>query len=510
MSVDSSPANAKGRAKTKSEAAPAGGSDSMTSFAEGHPDPVLHFDGHGRLVYANPAATGMAKSCGRGSPGDLLPPEAAGFLHNTESLHRDRVRLETSLGGRTFSWLFFRGHPPGLVHCHVQDITERQQMEAQWRHAQKIESVGRLAAGIAHDFNNVLTVVQGHTGLLRSDPAGTPTMKESVQQIARAAERGSKLTTQLLAFSRRNVLQRQALDLNEVVTQISSLLNRTLGEDLTYQFSYASDLPKVNADPGLIEQVIMNLAANAREAMPKGGQLVLSTSKVDVDETYVQRHPADARPGRFVCLTVSDTGCGMDAATLGRIFEPFFTTNEPGQGRGLGLAAVYGIVKQHQGWIEVRSQPGQGSTFRVFLPPDRKEAEAAASLPDEALPGGTETILVVEDEPPVRWIVKEVLGKYGYHVLEAGNGVEALAQWHQNHANIAMLLTDMIMPVGLSGQDLAEKFSSQKPDLKVMYISGYSLQVAGRGLSVLDGLNFLQKPFDGARLALAVRQCLDA
>jgi CheY-like chemotaxis protein len=201
----------------------------------------------------------------------------------------------------------------------------------------------------------------------------------------------------------------------------------------------------------------------------------------------------------------------MDNSVLSRLFEPFFTTKETAQDRGLGLATVYGIVKQHQGWIEVRSQPSQGSTFRVFLPPNALASTLTSEGPaDDQVPRGTETILVVEDEPPVRWIVKEALSKYGYRVLEAGNGVEALAQWHQHHASVAMLLTDMVMPVGLSGQELAERFTAQKPGLKVMYISGYSLQAAGSGSTVLDGLNFLQKPFDGAKLALAVRQCLEA
>ena len=482
----------------------------VQSLAESHPDPILRFDPAGCVVYANPAAEQLARACGRPAPAELVPKEAEAFLGNAENPARDRLRLEIPLGNRTHSWLFFRDVRAGGVHCQVQDITERQQLEAQWLHAQKLESIGRLAAGIAHDFGNLLTVIQGHAGLLRSDPDATATIKESVQQIGRAAERGGRLTSQLLAFSRRNVLQPRALDLNEVVTQLSSLLHRTLGEDISYQFSYAPELPRIHADPGLMEQVVMNLAANARQAMPQGGQMVIGTSRVEVDEAQLARHSSEARLGIFVCLTISDTGCGMDAATLGRIFEPFFSTNESGPGRGLGLAAVYGIVKQHLGWIEVRSQPGQGSTFRVFLPEDTRSAGAAAPAPAERSTAGTETILVVEDEQPVRWIVKEVLGKSGYEVIEAGNGVEALAQWHQNHRRIALLLTDMIMPVGLSGQELAEKFTAQKPDLKVMYISGYSLQVAGRGLSVGDGPHFLQKPFDGPRLAQAVRHCLDA
>jgi signal transduction histidine kinase/ActR/RegA family two-component response regulator len=482
----------------------------VAAFAEHHPDPVLRFDNAGRVAYFNAAALQMARNLGRQHPDEILPPDLGQFIQSSLSPTRKSFRIETTAGGRTFSWLVFRGDAEGMVLCQVIDITDRQQLETQLRHAQKMESVGRLAAGIAHDFNNVLTVIQGHTGLLRSDPATPPALSESVQQIARAAERGSKLTGQLLAFSRRNVLQPRPLDLNELITNLSSLLHRTLGEDLTYRFSYASDLPRIHADPGLLEQVLLNLAVNAREAMPNGGQLVLSTSVVSVDPDYVQRHPAEARVGRFLCLTVSDTGCGMDAATTARLFEPFFTTKEPATGRGLGLATVYGIVKQHQGWIEVRSQPGQGSTFRVFLSPDALPVLPDSDVAAQRVPGGNETILVVEDEPPVRWVVKEVLGKYGYQVIEAGNGVEALAQWHQHHGRIALLLTDMVMPVGLSGQELAEKFTAQKPGLKVMYISGYSLQVAGKGLTVLDGLNFLQKPFEGARLALAVRHCLDS
>jgi|SRR6185503_15507512 nitrogen-specific signal transduction histidine kinase/CheY-like chemotaxis protein len=383
-------------------------------------------------------------------------------------------------------------------------------LDARLRHAQKLEAIGRLAAGIAHDFNNLLTVIQGHATLLRADSALSDASRESVQQIARAAERAGKFTSQLLAFSRRKVIAPRSLQLNELLANMSDLLRRTLGEDITCQFSHASGLPPVHADPGMLEQVVMNLAANAREAMPAGGQLLISTTVADVDAAYVERHPADARAGRFVCLSVTDTGCGMDGQTLGRIFEPFFTTKEFGKGSGLGLATAYGIVKQHHGWIEAQSRPGQGSSFKVYMPPSAGAGSPQASPADPPVPQGTETILVVEDEAPVRWVIKDVLVKYGYRILEAANGVEALALWHQHHDAVALLLTDMVMPVGLSGQDLAEKFTAQKPALKVMFISGYSLHVAGKGFAVMDGLNFLQKPFDGARLAFAVRHCLDA
>jgi signal transduction histidine kinase/DNA-binding response OmpR family regulator len=487
------------------------GASSLAAFVELNPNPVLEFSSDGQLGYFNEAAREMARSLGRQHPNATLPPDISTIIKTCLATGQKKLRVETTLGGRTFSWSFYPIQKNEVVHCYVGDITERRQLEDQLRHSQKLESVGRLAAGVAHDFNNVLTVIQGHTGLLRADPALTPGMSESIQGIARAAERGGKLTSQLLAFSRRNVIQPQRLDLNEVLTNLSSLLHRTLGEDISYQFQYAPDLPALHADPGLVQQVIMNLAVNARDAMPRGGQLVISTAPADIDASYVEHHPGEARSGRFVCLTITDTGCGMDHVTMGRIFEPFFTTKEFGKGTGLGLATVYGIVKQHQGWIEVQSQVGQGSTFKIFLPPDATVASPRQEAsPDEQALRGTETILVVEDEPPVRWIVKEVLGRYGYNVLEAGNGVEALALWHQHHGEIALLLTDVVMPVGLTGQELAEKFTAHKPGLKVMFISGYSLQVAGRGFSEADGLNFLQKPFDDAKLARAVRRCLDA
>jgi signal transduction histidine kinase len=482
---------------------------SLAAFAELNPNPVLEFTPEGSLGYFNEAAGEMARSMGRSHPRDILPPETSAIVRGCLATGQERLPVETSVNNRTLSWSFFPITRNNVVHCYVRDITERKQLEAQLRHSQKLESVGRLAAGVAHDFNNVLTVVQANAGVLRTDGGLSGAAAEHLQQIVRAAERGGKLTSQLLAFSKRNVLQPRRLDLNEVITNLSSLLHRTLGEDITYQFGYATDLPGVSADAGLLEQVILNLAVNARDAMPKGGQLVVNTSVVDVDQTYVDHHPGEARLGRFVCLSLADTGCGMDSVTLSRIFEPFFTTKEFGKGTGLGLATVYGIIKQHQGWISVRSQLGQGTQFKIYLPAVDKAAEQRMAVARRIQDlRGSETILVVEDEPPVRWILKDVLSKYGYHILEAASGVEALALWHQHHKEIALLLTDMVMPVGLTGQELAEKFTAQKPALKVIYISGYSLQAAGKDLAILDGPNFLQKPFDGAKLAATVRACL--
>ncbi len=483
---------------------------SLASFAQLNPNPVLEFSRDGKLTYYNAAASEIAQSLGKDQPGAMLPPAHVSIVQMCLATGQKKLRLETTVGGRTFSWSFYPIKENQVVHCYVGDITERQSLEAQLRHSQKLESVGRLAAGVAHDFSNILTVIQGHAGLLKSDSNLSHEMGESLQQVSRAAERASKLIGHLLTFSRKNIIQPQRIDLNELLTNFSSMLQRTLGEDITFQFNYATDLPAIFADLGMIEQVVMNLAVNSRDAMPRGGQLVISTASANIDQVHSERYP-EARVGKFVCLSVIDSGCGMDHVTLSRLFEPFFTTKEFGKGTGLGLATVYGIVKRHEGWIEVQSQIGGGTTFKIYLPPDKSISEETVPKPPGAAPkGGTETILVVEDEAPVRWIVKNILQRKGYHVLEAASGVEALAVWHQHHQDIILLLTDMVMPVGLSGQELAEKFKSQKPDLKVVYTSGYSAEIAGKDLTSMAGVSFLEKPFDPLRLVEAVRQCLDS
>lgn len=389
------------------------------------------------------------------------------------------------------------------------DVTERKRLEEQLRQAQKMEAVGQLAGGVAHDFNNLLTVIQGHCSLLLAGDQDKENSLESLKEIEAAAQRASNLTRQLLTFSRRQVMQMKPLDLNDVLGHLLKMLRRLLSEAIALEFQANHALPPIVADAGMIEQVVMNLSVNARDAMPKGGQLTLRTHLVDLDAQAAAANP-EARPGRFVCLSVTDTGCGMDGSTRKRIFEPFFTTKEVGKGTGLGLATVYGIVKQHQGWTEVASEVGKGTTFRVFLP--ASPATAAKSLgtsTEPAMRGGTEGILVVEDDPPLRQLAKSCLDRNGYRVLEATNGVEAQAVWREHHHQIDLLLTDMVMPEGMTGWELAERLQAEKNSLKVIISSGYSLELFHAGAPSGRGIAYLAKPYEMTALAVAVRKCLD-
>ena len=398
---------------------------------------------------------------------------------------------------------------PPIFTGFIRDITERLHIGAQLRQAKKMESIGQLAADLGQDFSILLSEVQSHSSRLMEQKDLPPELAEGLKQIASATERGSQLTRQLLSFSRKQVIHLRKIDLHELINDVGKLLRRAIGESIALQFNYSPSLPAVEADAGLMEEVLMSLAINARDAMPQGGQLTLAIRAVDIDEAYVRHHP-EARPGRFVCLTVTDTGCGMDEATLERIFEPYFTTRHAGNGTGLGLATAYGVVKQHQGWIEVQSQVGQGTTFRIFLPVSPKTLAPAPQNGDRhGLRGGTETILVVEDEPAVLNMAKAILQRLGYQVLTAVSGDEALPVWQQQAARIDLLLTDMVMPGNFNGRELAEKLLLEKADLKVLYTSGYSLDLSGPGLATSKNFIFLQKPYHPEVLAQAVRNCLD-
>jgi PAS domain S-box-containing protein len=392
-----------------------------------------------------------------------------------------------------------------------QDVTQQRGLEIQLRQAQRMEAIGQLAGGVAHDFNNMLAVIRGNAELLLmdDDQLNRP-VRDGLKQIHAAADRAANLTRQLLAFSRKQVMQLQPSDFNDVIANLTKMLNRVIGEHIELQCTYAKRLPFVQADVGMLEQVLVNLTVNARDAMPKGGQLVIATGNVQLTDQDATRHP-EAVAGDFVCLSVSDTGMGIAPEHLPQIFEPFFTTKELGRGTGLGLATVYGIVKQHGGWLEVSTQVGVGTTFTIFLPAIPSSAEPAATTPEPPLRGGNETILVVEDDQAVRSMNRRVLESFGYHVEEAASGREALASWKQCEAKIDLLLTDMVMPGGVTGRDLGEQLRAQKPALKVIYTSGYSATMAGKDTAFLRRTNsyYLQKPCPTRLLIHTVRQCLD-
>jgi CheY-like chemotaxis protein len=371
-----------------------------------------------------------------------------------------------------------------------------------------MQAVGQLAAGVAHDFNNLLTVIRGTTSLIELNPTLSEEDRLSIRELHEACTRAATLISQLLAFSRKQVIQPKILDLNELVTHDTKMLTRLLGEAINLEHQLAPGGVPVRADRGMMDQVILNLAVNARDAMPTGGRLLVSTAVVDVSSISQRPHP-DARPGRFSCLTVTDTGCGMDAETQARIFEPFFTTKEVGKGTGLGLATVYGIVKQHDGWIEVTSAPNQGAAFTIFLP-HHLATEVAAPERPEADPAlrGSETILLVEDEAPVRELARRFLARLGYRVIEAPAGQPALEIWAARKGEIDLLLTDMVMPGGISGIELAQRILAERPHLPVIYTSGYSPDLFTANSTIQEGRNFLAKPYSPDSLARFLRTAL--
>ncbi|HEX4602218.1 MAG TPA: response regulator [Gemmatimonadales bacterium] len=477
----------------------------------------------GRFLSANLA---LARILGYESPADLLqldmardvyadPAERQRLLDRDSYSERDydeveatwqrqdRRRLTVQLSVRAVRT---RDGAIEYYETFVRDVTEQRRLEGQLLQAQKMEAVGRLAGGVAHDFNNLLTVILSYSDLLLEDlPAEAPD-RDDVQEIRKAAIAASSLTRQLLAFSRQQVLEPRVLDVNAVVAGTEKLLTRLLGEDVHLTTTLAQDLGTVKVDPGQLEQIIMNLAVNARDAMPRGGRLTIETGNVEMDEVYVRGHPL-AQPGRYVMLAVSDTGVGMDAVTQARIFEPFFTTKEVGKGTGLGLATVYGIVKQSGGSIWVYSEPGHGTSFKIYLPRVDGPAEPApAALPQVV--DGSETVLVVEDVAAVRVVAREMLERHGYTVLEAADGAMALGLAEKHYGEIQLLLTDVVMP-DVSGRELADRLVALRPQLKVLFMSGYTDDAIVRHGVLQEGIAYLQKPFTRDSLARKVRKVLD-
>jgi PAS domain S-box-containing protein len=390
------------------------------------------------------------------------------------------------------------------------DVTERLNLEAQLRQSQKMDSIGQLAGGIAHDFNNLLTVINGHTSLIIAGEKLGPKGAESIKEIAEAGKRASVLTRQLMTFSRKQEFHPQVVDLNEVVNHIAKMLRRILGEDVALQVDFAPGLPSILADLSMIEQVLLNLAVNSRDAMPRGGQLHIKTFALTLDSAAAQQNP-EAAPGRYVCLSFSDTGCGIAPENLGRIFEPFFTTKALDRGTGLGLATVYGIIKQHQGWITVQSQLGKGATFQIFVPASTARGGALQMTPTEQkVIGGTETLLVVEDEGPLLKLMQHILESHGYKVLGCANGRQALDTWAKHKNRVALLLTDLILPDGMAGTELARILQESNPGLKVLYTSGYDAQRLAKEFPPGTAVNLVQKPFHARKLAEMVFDTLNA
>jgi signal transduction histidine kinase/ActR/RegA family two-component response regulator len=387
------------------------------------------------------------------------------------------------------------------------DVTDQRRLEEQFRQSQKMEAVGQLAGGVAHDFNNILAAIMMQVQLASM----TPDLPEEVRQlhddIRSSAERAAHLTRQLLAFSRRQVMQPKHLDINEAVTGITKLLQRTVGEDIQLQLHLSSLPLRVHADAGMLDQILLNLVVNARDAMPEGGRIVIETGAKVLDGDPV-RNGTGLPEGRYVLLRVTDTGCGIPPEVMPHLFEPFFTTKQPGKGTGLGLATVFGIVKQHRGGVFVESSPGRGSAFEILLPEDSTQPAPEAS-PQANPGGGTETILVVEDEPIIRMLIRAILERAGYRVLEAASGVEALRVWERNRDAIQLLFTDIVMPEGINGRALSARIRAERPRLPVIFTSGYSAEIAGRDLELEKGQTFLQKPASPTQLLAAIRSTIE-
>ena len=512
------------RQRRQAEAALRASEERFRALVENSSDALMLIDAEGRVTYVAPSSQrhlGWA-------PDEMLGKSIFDFLHPddrelagvrmAEALQRpgETVTAELRFKHADGAWRIMEGvgvnrlsdPSVGAIIVNARDITERRKLEDQLRQAQKMEAVGQLAGGVAHDFNNLLTAILGYCNLMIDDIPKEDPLRQDLAEIKAAGERAAALTRQLLAFSRRQILQPQVVDVNALVRQMEKLLRRLISEDVELVTALAPDLPAIRVDPASIEQVLVNLAVNARDAMPKGGRLTIETATVELDAGYVATHPS-VTPGWHVMLAVSDTGEGMDAATRARIFEPFFTTKEQGKGSGLGLATVYGIVKQSGGWIWVYSEPGHGTTFKVYFP---RVAEVAAPATTSAAPPasvrGSETILVVEDDETIRNLVLKVLKGNGYTVLVAANGDEAERVAGQHHGRIHLLITDVVLP-GLSGPEVARRLVTTRTDTRVLYLSGYTNDAVLRRGVLEAGVAFLQKPFTPGVLGRKIREVLD-
>jgi PAS domain S-box-containing protein len=494
-------------------------------ISENAADMIAVVDGDGKRLYNSPAYERILGY----TPEELQSTSSLDQIHPDDRNLVEEAAREARTGGvgRTIqyrmrhkngAWHILESGASGVLnaHGHVEkliivnrDVTARRNLEEQFRQAQKMEAVGRLSGGVAHDFNNLLGVIIGYAEFLQEQLDSQNTLRSSVDEILNAGKRAAALTRQLLAFSRQQVLDPKVIDLNGAVSDMEKLLRRLIGEDVELSTQLASDLGRVKADQGQLEQVVMNLAVNARDAMPEGGKLIIATENMVMDEAFVRRYPYPVQPGPYVCLSVADSGIGMDAETKARAFEPFFTTKEKGKGTGLGLSTVYGVVKQSGGYIDIFSSPGAGTTFKIYLP----RIDEAVNLPAPGQGGagsfeGKETVLLAEDEASLRRLTRTTLEQSGYKVLEAKDGVEALAMSETCDLPIDLLLTDIVMP-GMGGLALAQELTRRRPELRVVYMSGYTGQGVGTQGPIDPGTDFLPKPFTRVVLARKIREALD-
>jgi PAS domain S-box-containing protein len=487
----------------------------------------LLFDANFRLIDWNATSErifGYRKDevLGMGPPYPKIVPPSA-WPQGEEILRRLRtgdmsahmVNHNLTKDGRTITCQWYNtpltdhdGDFTGLLAL-AEDITQRVQLEEQFRQAQKMEAFGQLAGGVAHDFNNLLCIINGYSELLLQGLSPGDKTRGLLTEILSAGERSASLTRQLLAFSRKQIVAPKILDVNAIVTEAEKMLRRLIGEDVLLATSLADGLGTVQADEGQLHQVLLNLAVNARDAMPQGGRLTIETRNVELDEEYRRTH-SEVSPGPYVLLTVSDTGCGMTAAVKARLFEPFFTTKEVGKGTGLGLAVIHGVVKQAGGHVEVSSDPGVGTTFKVYLPRADRPTRSAMSMPAvDVLPRGTETVLMVEDDEGVRLLTRHMLKGFGYTVLEAASGPDALRIAGKHAGPLHLLITDVVMP-GMSGRQVAEEMASLYPEARVLFVSGYTADAVVRHGILEDKVHFLPKPFSPSALARKIREVLDS
>jgi two-component system, cell cycle sensor histidine kinase and response regulator CckA len=512
------------RHRRQAEAAVRESEERFRALVENSHDVLMLLDAEGRIVYVTPTSTKLLgwrpeEMTGR-SMLDLVHPEdldvATARLGETMQRPAASIFSEVRMQHADRSWRVMEGSavnrlddsPVRAIIVNARDVTDRRRLEDQLRQSQKMEAVGQLAGGVAHDFNNLLTAILGYCNLVLEEVPQDSAMRQDLEEIRSAGERAAALTRQLLAFSRRQMLQPQTVNINDLILEIQKLLRRLIGEDVELVTLLGEDLLAVRVDPASIEQVLINLAVNARDAMPHGGRITIETANVDLDRAFTDRH-APMEPGEYVLIAVTDTGQGMDAATQERVFEPFFTTKEQGKGSGLGLATVYGIVKQSGGFIWVYSEPDRGTAFKIYLPPSERQAmlPRAGDGSRETTQRGWETVLLVEDEDAVRALAREVLRRHGYTVLEARHGLDALRIAERHPDDIHLMITDVVMP-HMSGRDLAARLGAARQEMKVLFMSGYTDHAAVHR-DLTQGTAFLQKPFTPDVFARTVRNILD-